>query len=57
MKPGVEPSLKDLVDDPLMDPLLAVDGLTRDDIWMAVEAARIRLGYTVNAPATAACAC
>jgi hypothetical protein len=35
-----EPKLKDLIDDPILDVLLAHDGVTRDDLHQVVERAR-----------------
>ena len=38
-----EPDLADLLSDPIVDALLRRDGLTRRDVWHAVDLARRRL--------------
>ena len=38
-----EPALDDLLSDPIMEYLLRRDGLTRRDVWRAVETARSNL--------------
>ena len=38
-----EPALDELLSDPIVDCLLRRDGLTRHDVWRAVEAARDNL--------------
>ena len=40
MRRGCEPKLDELLDDPILDVLLARDGVTRDDLHRVVERAR-----------------
>jgi len=49
-----EPALEDLLSDPILDVVLRRDGLTRRDVWQAVELARERLGQRIQEPSAAA---
>lgn len=41
---GAEPELTEMTSDPLVQLVMARDGLTHDDFWHAVFVARARLG-------------
>ena len=41
---GVEPALAEMTSDPLVQLVMARDGLTKEDFWQAVFVARARLG-------------
>ena len=43
---GVEPELTEMTADPLVQLVMARDGLTQDDFWHAVFVARARLGQS-----------
>ncbi len=49
-----EPALEDLLSDPIVDVVLRRDGLTRRDVWRAVDLARQRLGGEIRKPSAAA---
>ena len=44
-----EPKLEDLLDDPILDVLLAHDGISRDDLHQVVEQARRALALAPRA--------
>ena len=44
-----EPKLEDLLDDPILDVLLAHDRITRDDLHLVVEQARRALALSPRA--------
>ena len=46
-----EPSLAELLSDPMIDHLLRRDGVTRQDMWRAVEAAQRGLIGRARVPA------
>jgi len=49
-----EPSVAELLSDPIVDFVLRHDGLTRGDVWRAVAAARRALGESYEPPSAAA---
>lgn len=49
-----EPALEELLSDPIFDRLLRRDGLTRRDVWHAVDEARQRLDRDRGRPSAAA---
>lgn len=49
-----EPSVADLLSDPIVELVLRRDGLTRRDVWRAVEAARRGLNHARTASSAAA---
>ena len=51
---GGEPSIAELLSDPIVELVLRRDGLTRRDVWRAVEAARRRLSQARAASSAAA---
>jgi hypothetical protein len=49
-----EPSVEDLLSDPISDLILRHDGLTRQDVWRAVESARRALAAAEDRTSAAA---
>lgn len=49
-----EPTLEDLLSDPIVEAVLRRDGLTRRDVWRAVALARQQLENTPQVPSAAA---
>jgi hypothetical protein len=49
-----EPRVEDLLSDPISDLLLRHDGLTREDVWRAVESARRALAAAEDRASAAA---
>lgn len=49
---GIEPSLQELMSDPIMHLLLRRDGLPSQAVWRLVEQERERLGKTGGRPAS-----
>ncbi len=49
-----EPSLEDLLSDPILEFILHRDGLTLRDVWQAVDLARARLDREIREPSAAA---
>ena len=49
-----EPTLEDLLSDPIVEAVLRRDGLTRRDVWRAVAQARRRLESPTQVPSAAA---
>ena len=45
-----EPAVAELLADPMIDLLLRRDGLTRDEVWAAVEQARLALRAVAERP-------
>jgi len=45
---GTEPELAEMMTDPLVQLVMARDGLTHDDLWNAVLVARARLGQRIT---------
>ena len=46
---GLEPSLEELVADPVVRLVMRRDGLSEADIWGAIRCGRVRLGYEQRA--------
>lgn len=46
---GEEPSIAELLDDPIAELLRAYDGLREADVWLAVEQARCQLRAPLRA--------
>ena len=49
-KSGVEPSVAELLADPVAQIILRYDGVTRADVWAAVERARQELRAAAGQP-------